>query len=128
MRGRTITGRKALAGHNESSSVGAPVEEELDEHVDGKHGVAGQVVIGETPDDEEDGEESESDQLEGLATNGVDGSHGEPVSRDGTGTGEDSVTGSKVVQLMVSISATSIADGLKDGRSVQTKSIEGNVE
>jgi hypothetical protein len=65
--GGAVARGKALAGNNESSGVGAPwkslvsvcvddvmmrltVEEQLDEDVDSQHGVAGKVLVGETPD------------------------------------------------------------------------------
>lgn len=51
------------------------VEEELDKDVDTQHTMATNVFVGETPDDEKDSQESEANELEGLATDGVDCSY-----------------------------------------------------
>lgn len=73
------------------------------------------VVVGESPNKEEDGENDEADELEGLATDGVDGSYGKPVARNGSSTDEDTVASGEVVELMVDSSSTSIADGCENG-------------
>jgi hypothetical protein len=46
--GRTVAGGEAFARHDEGSGVGTPVEEQLDEDVDGQHGMGAEVLEGET--------------------------------------------------------------------------------
>lgn len=69
----TVAGWETFSGHNEGGRVGAEVEEELGEDVEGEQGVAGEMVIGETDDDKEDGEDGETHDLDGFAAEGVDG-------------------------------------------------------
>ena len=58
------------------------VEEELHENVEGKHCVAGEVIVCETPDDEENGEADESHQLNWLTSDSIDGGNCHPVTFD----------------------------------------------
>ena len=51
MRCGTVASWEALSGHDEGGRVGAPVEEELDEDVDGQHGVVAEVTVGESLND-----------------------------------------------------------------------------
>jgi hypothetical protein len=48
VRGGTVAGGEALSGHDEGGGVGSPVEEQLNEDVDGQHGVGAEVLEGET--------------------------------------------------------------------------------
>lgn len=47
MRGGAVASWEALARDDEGGGVGAPVEEELDQDVDGQHGVGAEVLKGE---------------------------------------------------------------------------------
>ena len=46
--GRAVAGGEALSRHDEGGGVGTPVKEQLDENVDGQHGVGTKVLEGET--------------------------------------------------------------------------------
>lgn len=76
MGGGAVACGEALSRNDESGGVWTPIEEELNEDVDGKLGVVVQVVVGEAEDNKEDCEESKSYQLERLATNSVDSCNG----------------------------------------------------
>ena len=128
MRRGPIPRREALAGHNESRRVGPPVEEELDQDVDPEHGVVAQVLEGEAPDDEEDGEEGEADELQRLAAYDVDCCDGEPVAWDGAGAGQDGVAGGEVVEFVVDGGAAAVADGLEYSGRIQAEAIEGYIK
>lgn len=77
------------------------VKEKLHDDVNSEHALVAELVEGETPNYEENGEEREADELDGLAADGVDGKYRHPVSGDGTSADEDGVTGSQVVELLV---------------------------
>lgn len=128
VRGRPVAGGEALAGHDEGGSVRSPVEEQLDEDVDGQHTVGADLVVRKAPHEEEDGEEDEPDELEGLAADGVDGSNGEPVAGDGTSADENAVTSSEVVKLRIDSLAATVANRSQDGRRVETETVESNIE
>lgn len=106
------------------------VEEELGQDVDGKKAVGGDVVVGETHDDEEDGQNSETTHLDGLAAESVNGSDGNPVSRDGTSKDNDNVADGSVVQELVDIGVVlgGVANGLEDDGVIQRETIEGDIE
>ena len=102
MRRRPVAGREALAGDDEGGRVGSEVEEELGENVDGQQSVGGELVVRKTHDDEENGKDGETTQLDGLAADCVDGRYGDPVTGDGTGEHNDQVTNGRVVEVLVS--------------------------
>jgi hypothetical protein len=118
VRRRSVSGREAFARNNEGGGVGAPVEEELNQDVDPQHAVLADVVVGETPYEEEDGKEDEADELEWLAADSVNGKYGKPVARNGSCTDENAVASGEIVELMVNSSATSIANCLENGGRV----------
>jgi hypothetical protein len=127
---RPVPGRETLAGDNEGSGVGSEVKEELSEDVDSQQAVGGDVVVGKTHDDEEDSQDSEAGKLKGLATNGIDCGHREPVSRHGTGENNDQVADGGVVEVFVCRCRSSggVADDIEDGGVVEGETIVGNVE
>lgn len=88
------------------------------------------MVVGETHDDEEDGQDGETTHLNGLAAESVNGSDGNPVSGDGTGKDNDNVADGSVVQEVVDIGVAlgGVANDLEDGGVVQGETVEGNVE
>jgi hypothetical protein len=126
--GRPVASREALSGHDEGGGVGAPVEEKLNEDVDAQHAVGAEVLEGESPDDEQDGQEDEANELQGLAADSVKGSDREPVTRDGTSADENAVTGSKVKELMVDGKTVSVTDGLEDSGGIQAKTVKRDVK
>jgi hypothetical protein len=76
---------------------------------------------------EEDGEHSEADQLERLATHEVECSNGEPVSRNSSRTDQNAVTSGDVVELVIDGTSTAVADGLENGSLVKPKAVECNL-
>lgn len=128
VRCRSVASWKALARNNESGGVGSPVEKQLNENVDGQHGMAAEMVVSETPDQEQNSEHDETNELENLATDRVDGRNSQPVSGNGTGADEDAVSSGQVVELVVDSSATSVANGLEDSAGVQSETVEGDIE
>jgi hypothetical protein len=77
---------------------------------------------------EQDGQHGEANQLQRLAADSINGSNGEPITGDSTGADQDTVTGSKVVELVVDGVAASVADSLEDSRRIQTKTVECNLD
>lgn len=83
-----------------------------------------QGVVGEADDDEQDGQHTEAEDLDGLATDGVDGGNSGPVSGDSTSTDQDQVSDSVAVEDLVDVVASSPADSAQDNRVVETESVE----
>jgi hypothetical protein len=128
MGGRTITCGEAFSRDNKGGCVWSEVEEELDENVEGKHSMARQVFVGESPNDEENSEDDESHQLDRLATNGIHGSDTHPVTRNGAGADENAVTGSQVVKDLVNSGPSTVANCSKYSGGVKTETVESNIE
>lgn len=126
--GGTVASREALSGNDEGGGVGAEVEEELAENVDSKLAVSTNNIVTETEDAEEDGEKSETHELDRLATDGVDKGNSDPVTGDGTSADDDQVTDSSVVVGLVHIGTTSVTDGSKNDRVVERDTVESNIE
>lgn len=101
VRGRSVSRGEALAGDDEGSRVGAKVEEELRQDVHGQQAVLTQLVVAEAHDDEEDGEDGETHQLNRLAADGVHRRHGHPVAWDRTSQDDDEVADGGVVEVLV---------------------------
>jgi hypothetical protein len=78
--------------------------------------------------DEENGEHREADELKRLATNGINGSDSKPVSGNGSGTDQDAVTSSDVVELVINSGTTTVANRRKDRGLVETEAVEGNLK
>ena len=72
MRCGAVARGEAFTRDDECCRVGAEVEEELGEDVECEEGMAREVVVGEANDDEENGENGETHELDGLAAEGVD--------------------------------------------------------
>jgi hypothetical protein len=128
--GGAVAGGEALAGDDEGGGVGAEVEEELGQHVDGEKAVGGDVVISETHDDEEDGEDGEAHELDGLAADDIDSGHGEPVTGHGTSEHDDQVTDGSIVEVLVGGGSTGgrVTDDGQDGGVVERQTVVGNIE
>lgn len=97
--GGAVSGREDLTRDDEGRGVGSEVLEEVGETVEndeGGDGVLGKGVVGESEDDEEDGQHGEAHELDGLSADPVDEDEACPVSRDETGDGQDDVTDTDV--------------------------------
>ena len=88
-------------------------------------------IVERTHDDEEDGEDGESHELDGLATPSIDKQEGGPVSRDDTRNDQDHVSDGDVVEVLVDGSGTlqrlvggTETDSLEDDGRVQTQAVE----
>lgn len=81
MRRRPISGGEAFSGYDESRGVWSKVEEKLGDDVESEKGASAEFVVCETHDAEDDGQNDEATDLDGLATNGINESHGEPITR-----------------------------------------------
>ena len=130
VRGRSVAGGEDLAGDDEGGGVGAEIEEELGEHEDGEQSVRRKVLVGETHDHEEDGEDAEAHELNRLAAKDVDGEDGDPVAGDGTGEDDDHVADSGVVEDLVGVlgAGGGVADDFEDGGVVERDTIVGNIK
>jgi hypothetical protein len=100
------------------------VEEELHENVKREHSMAGEMFVGESPNDEENSKGNESHQLDRLASNGVDSGNSHPVAWDGTSTNENAVTSGQVVKDSVNIWSSTVANGREHSGGVKTKTVK----
>lgn len=82
----------------------------------------------EADDAEEYSKDAEAGKLDRLASNGVDGGDGDPVSWNRTSTDKDDVANTDPPKHLVDRVALGVADGGKDGRVVQADSVVGHVE
>lgn len=80
--GRSIARGKALAWYDEGGCVGAQIEEELGDDVEGEHGARVEVVISEAQDAEEYCEDEETADLKRLPAYGIDCEDRCPVARE----------------------------------------------
>lgn len=85
------------------------------------------VVVGETPDEEEDGEEDEANELQRLSANSIDGSYCEPITRECTSADKNTVTRSQVIQFVVDSITTAVTNGLKNSGGIEAKTVECNL-
>lgn len=125
---RSVASREALSGDDEGGGVGAEVEEELGEDVDGKLGVGADVVVCEAEDDEEDGENDETHELDRLATNGVNSGDSDPVAGHGTSKNDDDVADGSLVEHLVDVATTAEADGREDDGVVERETVVSDIE
>jgi hypothetical protein len=88
--------------------------------------MAGEMLIGETPDDEEDGKADESHQLDRLTSDSVDSGNSHPVTWDGTSANENAVTSGQVKENLIDIWSSTVANSGKDSGGVETKTVELN--
>lgn len=86
--------------------------------------MAGKVLVGESPNDEENGEAHESHKLNWLTPDSVDGGNGHPVTWNSTSTDENAVTSSKVVEDLVNVWSSTVANGGKHSGRVETETVE----
>lgn len=81
-------------------------------------------LIGETDDDEEDGQHNEAQQLDRLTAECINRSDGNPVSRDGTSTDQNQVARGGTVEVFVDVFTPTPSDSGKDNAVVQSKAVE----
>lgn len=132
VRGRTVTGREDFTRNDEGGCVGAKVEEELSNDVDGEEAVGGKLVVSKAHDNEEDGEDDETSHLDRLAAESINGGNRDPVARDGTSQDDDDVADSGVVEKLVDVLDVArrgrVADSLKNGTVVQGQTVESDIK
>jgi hypothetical protein len=100
------------------------IEEELHKNIKRKHSMAGEMLVGESPDDEENGQANESHQLDRLTSEGVDSGNSHPVTWDGASTDKNAVTSGQIIEDLVNIRTRSIANSCEHSRRVKTKTVE----
>jgi hypothetical protein len=86
--------------------------------------MAREMLVSESPDDEENGKANKSHQLDRLTSDGVDSCNSHPVTWNGTSTDENTVTSGQVVEDLVNIWTGTIANGCEYGGRVETKTVE----
>lgn len=59
------------------------------------------VVVGETPDDEEDGQDYETTHLDRFPAQCIESSDGDPVARHRSGKHNDEISDGRVVEKVV---------------------------
>ncbi|EEQ40781.1 conserved hypothetical protein [Clavispora lusitaniae ATCC 42720] len=128
MRSRSVSGWENLTRNDESGGVRTEVSEELRQNVQGQLTVVTKLLVGETKDNENDSQDDETTQSNWLSADGINGSNGEPVTRQRTGTNQNQVTNSSVVQTLVDVLGRGVTDSLQDNSSVQTQTVVGNIQ
>ena len=85
--------------------------------------MAGEMVEGETDDDEENGEHTETHDLDGLSAYGVDGGNTYPVTRNGTSADQNKISDSVIVEYLIHVLfAAGVTNCGQDNRVVETES------
>ena len=125
--GGSVTCREAFSRNNEGGGVGAKIEEKLSQDIQGQETALIQVVVGETNDNEDDGEEDEAHQLNWLTADGIDSGNGDPVTWDGASADDDQVADSSVVQHFPHGVTFGVADGLENDGVIETETVESNI-
>lgn len=130
VRGGTVASREAFSRHDEGGGIGTEVEEELSQHVESKETVVRvlQWIIGKTNNNEENGKHDKTTKLDRFTAKGINGSHGNPVTRNGTRADENQVADSGVVEDVVYIRAARPTNRRQDDGVVETEAIESNVQ
>lgn len=128
VRGGPVACRETFAGHDEGGGVGAEVEEELSNDVEGEQATLVQFVVGEADDDKDDGEDGEAHELDGLAADGVNRRHRDPVAWDGAGADNDQIADGGVVEDLIHVVTLGVANGGQNDGVVEPETVESNVE
>lgn len=90
--------------------------------------MAREMLESKTPDDEKNGKDDETTELDGFAANSINKGNCDPITRNSTCNNKDGVTGSQVVQLVVDGWSTSESDSGKHSGGVQSETVEGNIK
>lgn len=130
MRSGPISGWEDLTRDNEGCGIGSKVLEEVAEDVDGELALGADLVVTESKDTEEDGQHGETHKLNWLSADRIDGGNREPVTRNETSARKDNITDTLVVDGIVHIFVgwSSVTDSRKDDGSVETETVERNIE
>ena len=85
-----------------------------------------------THDDEEDGQEDETHQLDGFTTPGIDEQESNPISWNQAGSGKNQISLANVVEVVVNSLNTlcgggSETDCLENDAGIETKTKEGDL-
>src|SRR5438046_1074978 len=91
------------ARYEESFRVWPEVEEELSEDVESQESMFAQMVVRESNDTEENGEDNEPHELNGLATDGVARGNGNPVAGNGASADDDQVSDSSIAEDLIHV-------------------------
>lgn len=88
------------------------------------------MLVSETHDDEENGQDSKTAQLNSLAADSINSSNRDPVSRNSTGKNDNDVADSGVVQELVDIVGIlgRVPNDLENGTVIQRETIKGHIE
>ena len=115
-----VASREAFSGDDEGGSVWAEVEEELGYNVETQEAVMRmlQLVVAKADRDEKDCQNGESDQLNGLASQSIDGGDRDPVARNCTGADQYEIANGIAVEDFVDILSTGPANSREDDRVV----------
>lgn len=117
-----------MVRRHKGKKIHTEVEEELGKNVAGKETVRSDDVVPESHDTEDDGKEDETHQLNWLTSNSVDERNGDPVTRNGASADNDDVTDSSVVEDLVDVVSTRVANSGKNDSVVERDTVESNIE
>lgn len=81
----------------------------------------------ESDDTEHDGEQEETEDLEWLAADGVNGQDSGPVSGKRAGSGKNNHANRVVPQLKIHVAATAVANSMEHNTLVETQTIKRKI-
>lgn len=88
-----------------------------------------------THNDEENGKDAETHELDGLATPCIDDQEGSPISGNKAGNSENKIPGANVVQRLVDTERGTLGgstatefNGSQDDRAVEAETVESDLE
>ena len=85
-------------------------------------------VVSETHNQEQNGQDDETHELDGLSANPVDKSYSDPVTWNSTGANNDHVSNSSTVEDLVDVSTTRVANCGKDNGVVERDTIVSDIK
>ena len=97
VRGRSISRGKDFTGNDKCRRIGSKVLEEVAKTVQSKQTSSWDGMETKTDDAEKNGEDSETADLDGLATDNINGCNGGPIARNETGARQDKISHTRVV-------------------------------
>lgn len=86
------------------------------------------MMVAETDDAEDDAEDDEAHYLNGFAANSIHQRYRDPVSRDGAGADNDQVADGLVVEDLVHVAPSNVANGIENDSVIQAKTKESHVQ
>ncbi len=78
-------------------------------------------MVAETDDAEDDAEDDEAHYLNGFAANSIHQGYGDPVPRDGAGADDDQVADGLIVEDLMHVAPSDVANGIENDSVVQAK-------